>query len=367
MLLVAIIMKICIIIGTRPEIIKGCSLIRLCEQKKLDYFIIHTGQHYSPEMDAIFFKELKLPKPGYNLKIGSSSHGAQTGAMLEKIEKILMKEKPSVVLVIGDTNSVLAGALAASKLHIKVGHIEAGLRSYDKDMAEEQNRVVTDHLSDFLFAPSENAAKILENEGIAKNKVFMVGNTIVDAVYQNMEIANKSINILKRYNVEKGKYIVATAHRPENVDNNTRLSKIILGLNKVNQAINMPVIFPIHPRTRKRLEEFAIKVNDGIKIIEPIGYLEFLQLMQNAQLIITDSGGIQEESSILKVPCITIRDNTERPETLEIGSNKLAGVEPENILQRSLEMISSKRDWTTPYGDGKSAEYILDVLIEKFK
>jgi len=360
-------MKICIILGTRPEIIKGCSIIRLCEQKKLNYFIIHTGQHYSYEMDAIFFEELKLLKPKYNLKVGSTSHGAQTGAMLEKIEKILMKEKPSIVLVIGDTNSVLAGALAASKLHIKVGHIESGLRSYDRDMAEEQNRVVTDHLSDFLFAPTKVSAELLLKEGIPKEKIFIVGNTVVDAVYQNTEIANKTLNILKKFNLEKGKYIVATAHRPENVDNNTRLNKIILGLNKVNQKTNMLIIFPIHPRTKNRLEQFNIKISDGIKITDPVGYLEFLQLLQNAQLVITDSGGIQEETSILKVPCVTIRDNTERPETLEIGSNKLAGVEPENVLRNSLEMIGSKRDWITPYGDGKSAEYILNILIEKFK
>ncbi len=357
-------MKICIVIGTRPEIIKGCSLIRLCENRKLDYFIIHTGQHYSPEMDAIFFEELKLPKPKYNLKIGSSSHGAQTGAMLEKTEKILMKEKPSVVLVIGDTNSVLAGALAASKLHIKVGHIESGLRSYDRDMAEEQNRIVVDHLSDFLFAPTEETANILYNEGISKQKVFVVGNTIVDAVYQNIIIAEKSTDVLNKLGLEKNKYIVVTAHRPETVDDNIKLSKIILGLNKVYQNTNLPVIFSVHPRTKKRLEEFKIKINNGIKIIEPIGYLEFLQLLHNAQLTITDSGGIQEESSILKIPCVTIRENTERHETLAIGSNKLAGTDPETILQKTLEMMASKRNWTTPYGDGRAAEKIIDIITK---
>ena len=360
-------MKVCIVFGTRPEIIKACPIIRVLEEKKIDYFVIHTGQHYSYNMDAIFFEELKLPKPNYNLEIGSRSHGAQTGVMLEKIEDILIKEKPSVVLVIGDTNSVLAGALGASKLRIRIGHIESGLRSYDKDMAEEQNRIVTDHLSDFLFAPTENAAKILINEGIPKDKVFVVGNPIVDAVYQNIIIANKTIDILKKIELEKNKYIVATAHRPENVDDNIRLSKIMLGLNKVNQHTKLPVIFSTHPRTKKRLEEFNIKINDGIKMIEPLGYLEFLQLMQNAQVIITDSGGIQEETSILKVPCVTVRDNTERPETIEIGSNKLAGTEPENILQRTIEMIGSRRDWTTPYGDGKTADKIIDILIKNLK
>jgi len=360
-------MKVCIVLGTRPEIIKACSLIRSLEERKIEYFIIHTGQHYSYTMDKIFFDELKLPKPKYNLEIGSRPHGAQTGLMLEKIENILIKEKPSIVLVIGDTNSVLAGALAASKLRLKVGHLEAGLRSYDRDMAEEQNRIVTDHLSDFLFAPSENAAKILINEGIPKDKVFVVGNTVVDAVYQNILIAKNSIDILKKMGLEKNKYIVATAHRPENVDDNIRLSKIMLGLNKVNQHTKLSIIFSMHPRTKKRLEEFNIKINDGIKLIEPVGYLEFLQLMQNAALTITDSGGIQEETSILRVPCVTVRDSTERPETIEIGSSKLAGVEPENILQKTIEMMDSKRNWVTPYGDGKSAEKIIDIITKTLK
>ncbi len=360
-------MKLCIVLGTRPEIIKGCSLIRACEQQKTDYFVIHTGQHYSYMMDQVFFEELHLPKPRYNLHIGSSSHGEQTGMLLQEIEKVLIAEKPTLVLVIGDTNSVLAGALAATKLRIKVAHIESGLRSYDRDMAEEQNRIVVDHLSDYLFAPTQNAASILINEGIAKERVFVVGNPVVDAVHQNIQLAENNVTLLKTMGLEKGKYIVATAHRPENVDNNIRLSKIILGLNKVNQTVQMPIVFSIHPRTKKRVTEFNIAIDRGIRVIEPVGYLAFLHLLANAQLTITDSGGIQEETSILKIPCVTIRDNTERPETLTIRSNTLAGVEPEAILQGTLEMMVSKRDWQTPYGNGRSAESILAVLIDKFK
>lgn len=360
-------MKICIVLGTRPEIIKASPLIRALESRKLDYFVIHTGQHYSYNMDKIFFEELQLPKPKYNLEIGSGSHGSQTGIMLEKIEEVLIKEKPAVVLLIGDTNSVLAGALAAAKLHIKVGHIEGGLRSYDKDMAEEQNRIVTDHLSDYLFAPSEKAAQILVNEGISKEKVFVVGNTIVDAVYQNIILSEKSKDVLKKFNLEKRKYVVATAHRPENVDNNIRLSKIILGLSKINSNTNLPVIFSAHPRTKNKINEFNIRLNDGVKLIDPLGYLEFLQLLNNAEVLVTDSGGIQEESSILKVPCVTLRDNTERPETVEIGSNKIAGVEPESVLQKTIEMMASKRNWTTPYGDGRTAEKIIDIVTKNLK
>ena len=355
--------KICIVLGTRPEIIKLSPIIRACEKKEVDYFIIHTGQHYDKNLGEIFFDELELNKPKYNLKIGSCSHGKQIGRMIEKIEEILLEEKPSVVLVQGDTNSVLAGALAANKLNIKVGHIEAGLRSYDKSMPEEHNRVITDHISDYLFIPTKESAENVKKENIVDEKLFIVGNTIVDAVEQNKVIAEKTKDVLTKLNIEE-EYILTTAHRAENVDNPTRLKKMSEGLNKVTTELNMPIIFPIHPRTKKRMEEQNIQLHNNIKIIEPEGYLEFLQLMQKAKVILTDSGGIQEEASTLKVPCVTLRDNTERPETITLGCNKLAGVEPESVVAATKEMISKTRDWTSPYGDGKTAERIIEVVTQ---
>ena len=354
-------MKIGIVLGTRPEIIKLSPLIRLLHNN-LNYFIIHTGQHYSTNMDKVFFEELELPQPKYNLEIGSKNHGEQTGQMLEKIEKIFIDEKPDLVMVLGDTNSVLAGALAATKLRIKVAHIEAGLRSYDKDMPEEKNRTIVDTFSDYLFVPTENSRSILLNEGKKQESIFVVGNTIVDAVQQNLEIADKKTDILRKLNLEKGNYFLLTLHRSENVDFKTRLQTLLFGLKLVAEEFNIPLIYPIHPRTKKRIEEFNIEVPNEMTLIEPQGYLGFLQLQKNAKLIITDSGGIQEESSILKVPCVTIRENTERPETLKIGSNVLAGTNPEKILDCVKNMLNKERNWQTPYGDGKAAQKIIEIL-----
>lgn len=357
-------MKICIILGTRPEIIKMSPVIRCCQSRKLNYFIIHTGQHYSYNMDGIFFEQLELPQPKYNVEVKELTQGKQTGSMLIKIESILMKEKPDIVLVEGDTNSVLAGALAASKLNIKVGHVESGLRSYDKLMPEETNRILTDHMSDYLFAPTNNAKKILLNEGILKENIFVTGNTIVDAVYQNLKIANKKFNALNKFNLKKNAYILVTAHRQENVDSKEKLENIIKGLQLVYKAFNIRIIYPIHPRTRKKIEKFKLKVTKGIELFEPVGFLEFLQLERNAKLILTDSGGIQEESCILKVPCVTLRENTERPETLQIGSNVLAGTNPKKILTCVKKMINKKTVWKNPFGDGHAGESIINIITE---
>ncbi len=359
------IMKVAIILGTRPEIIKMAPIIRACEKSKIDYFILHTGQHYSYNLDKLFFEELELPKPKYNLEVGSGTHAEETGKMLIGIERILKKEKPSLILVEGDTNTVLAGALAASKLHIKVGHVEAGLRSCDRRMPEEINRLLTDHTSDFLFAPTQSANRNLLREGIDKNKIFITGNTIVDAIYQNLELANKKSNILKDLNLTKRKYILVTAHREENVDNESRLKGILDGLEKTYKEFNFMVIYPIHPRAKKKIEKFNLKVPEGIKLIEPISFLEFLQLEANAKLVLTDSGGVQEETCILKIPCVTLRDNTERPETLEVGSNILAGTHPKKILECAKLMSDKERKWENPFGDGKAGERILKILKEK--
>ncbi|PKP60634.1 UDP-N-acetylglucosamine 2-epimerase (non-hydrolyzing) [Candidatus Atribacteria bacterium HGW-Atribacteria-1] len=357
---------IAIIVGTRPEIIKMSPIMRACEKEKIDYQLIHTGQHYSYEMDKVFFEELELPEPDYNLNVGSGHHGEQTAKILTGIEKILIDEKygrKDVVLVEGDTNSVLAAALATAKLHIKVGHVEAGLRSYYREMPEEINRILTDHVSDYLFAPTENAKNNLLKEGIEKEKIFVTGNTIVDAVYQNIQIATKKkINVLKKLGIESGNYFVVTLHRAENVDVIERLKGIFDGLNLICKKYQLPIIFSIHPRTKKMIEKFEIKLNKNINLIDPVGYLEFLQLETNAKLVLTDSGGVQEETCILKVPCVTLRDNTERPETIEVGGNILAECNPDIIINKTELMLNKDKKWKNPFGDGNAGENIVKIL-----
>jgi UDP-N-acetylglucosamine 2-epimerase (non-hydrolysing) len=356
-------MKIAIILGTRPEITKMAPLIKIYQKNRADFFLLHTGQHYSYQMDKVFFDQLKLPQPQYNLDVGSGSHGEQTGKMLIGIEKILLKERPDIVLVEGDTNTVLAGALAAAKLGIKVGHVEAGLRSYDRAMPEELNRLVADHLSDYLFAPTPKAKKILLGEGISKDKVFVTGNTIVDAVLQNLELAKSSKDLLKDLSIEAGKYFLVTLHRQENVDNPSRFESILRGLSQIALDYNLPVIYPIHPRSKKMMNEFRLKPKN-LTVIEPVDFLGFLQLENNAKLILTDSGGVQEESCILGVPCVTIRDNTERPETLDVGSNILAGAKAERIVECVSIMLKKKKKWSNPFGDGKAAARIVKIITE---
>lgn len=355
-------MKILIILGTRPEIIKMSPIVRELENRSLDYFILHTGQHYSYNLDKIFFEELELPLPKYNMDVGSGTHAEETGKMLIAIEKVLEKDEVNIVLVEGDTNTVLAGALAATKLHIAVGHVEAGLRSYDRQMPEEINRVLTDHISDYLFAPTEIAKENLISEGISKDKIFITGNTIVDATYQNLELAKSKVDILGKLDLDSKKYFLITAHRAENVDVKERLQEILDGLESIHYDFNLPVIYPIHPRTMKRIKEFGLEVPEGIKLIEPIGFLEFLQLEANAFLVLTDSGGVQEETCILKVPCVTLRDNTERPETLNVGSNILVGTNQEKILEGVKIMLDRERNWDNPFGDGNAGKKTVEIL-----
>jgi UDP-N-acetylglucosamine 2-epimerase (non-hydrolysing) len=359
-------MKIAIILGTRPEIIKMSPIVRECQKRRLQYFIIHTNQHYSFNLDRIFFKELNLPLPKYNLKVGSGTHGEQTGKMLIRIEEVLLKEKPDIVLVEGDTNTVLAGALSAVKIHIRVGHIEAGLRSYSEEMPEEINRVLVDHCSNLLFAPTKIAKDILIKEEIPKEKIFITGNTIVDAVSENLKIAQKKSKILKKLKINKNQYFLVTVHRQENVDNKKRLKNILKGLESVSKNLKFPVIYPIHPRTLKMIKIFNLKIPQNIKIIEPIGFLDFLKLEANALLVLTDSGGVQEETCILKVPCVTLRDNTERPETLKVRSNILADSNPQKIVKSVEKMLNLKRKWKNPFGDGKSGRKILNI-IQKYE
>jgi len=351
-------MKIAIIFGTRPEIIKLSPVIRELQRKKVDFFIIHSNQHYSPKMDEIFLKELKLPGAKYNLNVGSGLHGEMTAKILSGTEKVLLQEKPNIVIVQGDTNTVLAGALAASKLEIEVAHIEAGLRSYDRTMPEETNRILADHMSSFLFAPTRTQSDILLGEGIDPKKIFVVGNTIVDAVMENLKIAETKS---KYFHYQKEKYFLLTMHRPSNVDSKDRLLALLNSLTAVSKTFGYPIYYPIHPRTKKQLELFKLNLNPKyIKVTEPVGYLEMLIMEKYSQVIFTDSGGLQEEACILQVPCITLRDNTERPETITVGANLLAT--PQNLLSQTKIMLSKPKNWPNPFGDGTASQQIFSVL-----
>lgn len=353
---------IAIVLGTRPEIIKMSPVIRECERRSLDYYILHTGQHYSYEMDRVFFDALDLPEPRYNLEVGSGNHSAQTGKIMTGIEEIFLDNRPDVVLVQGDTNTVLGGALAASKLNIPVGHIEAGLRSYDRTMPEETNRVVADHISDHLFTPTELNRQILLDEGIDDVKIHVTGNTVVDAVYQNLAIAERKSDIHSTLGVDPGEYIVVTAHRAENVDSRERLTSILAAVELVRAEFDKEVVFPVHPRTKKMIETFGLETS-GIRMVPPLGYLEFLQLEKGAALILTDSGGLQEEACILNVPCVTLRENTERPSTITVGANILAGTKTSRIAAACRIMMKRTPRWQNPYGDGRSGEATVDALV----
>jgi UDP-N-acetylglucosamine 2-epimerase (non-hydrolysing) len=315
-------------------------------------------------MDQVFFEQLELPKPKYNLDVGSGSHALQTGKILMGIEEILLKEQPDVILVQGDTNTVLAAALVAAKLHIKVGHVEAGLRSYDRTMPEEINRVLTDHISDFCFAPTEKAKDILLSEGIFSENIFVTGNTIVDAVYQNLDLARKKADVLERLGLKEKEYFLVTVHRQENVDNKDRFQGILSGLQQLEKEYDIPVVYPIHPRSRKKMEEFGLSA-DNINLVDPQDLFGFLQLEQNAKVVLTDSGGVQEETCILGNPCVTLRDNTERPETIDVGSNVLAGTHPEDIVDAVSMMLHKERGGSNPFGDGHSSKKIVDILEER--
>jgi UDP-N-acetylglucosamine 2-epimerase (non-hydrolysing) len=359
-------MKIGIIVGTRPEIIKMAPVIRECKKRGIAYFIIHSNQHYSQEMDSVFFKELNLPAPDYNLGVGSGLHSNQTGNILIEMEPILLQEKPDVVLVQGDTNTVLAGALAASKLDIKVGHIEAGLRSYDRTMPEETNRILTDHMSEYLFAVGPNQHAILAKEGISASRIHTVGNTVSDSLFQHLELSEDTSTILNDVGVEAGKYFLVTAHRASNVDIESNLKELLGLFDRLHAKYSQPIVWPIHPRTESKLKTFGIEVPQYLKLLPPIGYLDFIQLQKKAQLILTDSGGIQEEACLLGVPCITLRENTERPESIEVGANVLVGRDADKALAAAEKWLSVESfSWKNPFGDGHVAEAIIDILFDE--
>lgn len=366
-------MKIVTIIGARPQFIKAATVSRAVteynkslthNQKPIEEFLVHTGQHYDENMSDVFFEELDIPQPDYHLGIGSASHGAQTGRMLEEIEKVLLKKEPERVLVYGDTNSTLAGALAATKLHIPVAHVEAGLRSFNRQMPEEINRVLTDHIADMLFAPTQTAVENLKNEGISEEKIFLVGDVMYDAaLYYGKKVTEKS-NILEQNHLQPRQYILTTIHRAENTDDPVRLRTIFEGLSQIAEEI--PVVLPLHPRTQAALirENLYKTVIDSLVVIPPIGYLDMVMLEKNARLIATDSGGVQKEAYFYSVPCITVRQETEWIELVDMGCNIL--VEPDSLvwfIREIKEYVSLNGILgNCPYGNGYSAKKIINYL-----
>lgn len=352
-------MKILTILGARPQFIKAGSVSReITKHNDLEEVIVHTGQHYDAKMSDIFFEEMKIPKPNYYLGIGGKSHGAMTGQMIEKIEEVVLKENPDFIMVYGDTNSTLAGAIVASKLHVKLAHIEAGLRSFNMKMPEEVNRILTDRVSNILFCPTDAAIKNLKNEGYQNIncKIVKSGDVMQDGAifYRNLAVKPKT-NI-------SNTYILCTIHRAENTDNESRLKNIIESLNKI--AKEKQIILPLHPRTKNILENFNFQI-ENLTIIEPVGYLEMVWLIDNCDLIMTDSGGLQKEAYFFKKQCITLRDETEWVELVECGANILVGANEEKILEtyRNNSELNTKNLKMDLYGTGKASENIIKELV----
>jgi UDP-GlcNAc3NAcA epimerase len=359
--------KIASIVGARPQFIKASAVsrrIRLMNEEagceRVREILVHTGQHYDDNMSKVFFDELEIREADYNLGVGSGSHGAQTGRMLEKLEPVLQDEKPDVVVVYGDTNSTLAGALAAVKLHILVGHVEAGLRSFNRRMPEEINRVVADHVSDLLFCPTDTAVANLEREGISRG-VHRVGDVMYDCALYYAQKAESRKNLLTRLNLSPGQYALVTIHRAENTDDLQRLTSIFRGLNRVAET-GLPIIVPLHPRTKKCLSGLSVELHDGVRLLTPVSYLDMIVMEKNAKVILTDSGGVQKEAYFFEVPCVTLRDETEWLETVESGWNVLAGAVEEKI-EEAVARASAPTRRGDFYGDGDAARRILGILL----
>ncbi|MFW6016696.1 MAG: non-hydrolyzing UDP-N-acetylglucosamine 2-epimerase [bacterium] len=352
-------MKILTIIGARPQFIKLAPVSREI-RKEHQEVLVHTGQHYDDYMSKIFFEELNIPKPDYNLGIGSASHGKQTGEMLIEIEKVILHEKPNYVIVYGDTNSTIAGALASSKLHVPLIHVEAGLRSYNKKMPEEQNRILTDHISDILLCPTQTAVKNLRQEGIIEG-VYNIGDIMYDSVLYNYKIAEKKSNILNKLYLENDGYYLATVHRAENTDKKNKLLTILEAFNELDK----PVIFPIHPRTNSKLEQYGKETNiyQNVRFIQPVSYLDMINLIAGCKKVLTDSGGLQKEAYFLDTPCITLRNQTEWVETLKNNWNILVKIKKEEILEKVSAQNTENIDKDNNYfGDGKAAKKLLNII-----
>jgi UDP-GlcNAc3NAcA epimerase len=351
-------MKFITILGARPQFIKAAPVSREL-RKDHQELIIHTGQHYDKNMSDIFFEELHIPKPDYHLGIGSASHGKQTGEMLAKIEEILLEEKPDYVLVYGDTNSTLAGALAAAKLHILVVHVEAGLRSFNKKMPEEVNRIMTDHVSEFLFCPTGTAVQNLHNENLEHN-VINVGDVMYDAVVYNRQLAEEKSTILEKHNLTSKGYHLITVHRAENTDNEANITSILDAFSEIEKL----KVWPIHPRTKHIIEKYGINLSDipNLLVIEPVGYLDMLKLESNASKILTDSGGVQKEAYFVEVPCVTLREQTEWVETLNEEANILVGTDKRKIIEAVQKQVNPVyKDY---FGDAEAAKKMVNEFLK---
>jgi len=356
-------LRICAVVGARPNFIKMAPLLEEMRSRPgIAPFLIHTGQHFSPEMSDSFFRELSMPQPDLNLGVGGGTQTEQTAEIMRRIERVFLDAAPAAVLVVGDVNSTMAAALVAAKLGISIAHVEAGLRSFDRTMPEEINRIVTDALSDFLFVTEPNGRQNLLAEGVPEGKIFFAGNVMIDTLLRFRSKAAES-TVLERLGLRRRGYAAVTLHRPSNVDDPAQLHALVQLLKAV--AAHLPVVFPVHPRTRARMQAEGLSTGE-ILCIPPLGYLDFLHLMSEARLVLTDSGGIQEETTILQVPCLTLRENTERPITIEQGSNRLVGTEPAVILEAVRTILGeppAARSVRVPeLWDGKASARIVDVL-----
>lgn len=364
-------MKCVIVAGARPNFMKIAPLCHEFDKHDdMDYVIVHTGQHYDENMSKVFFDELQIPRPDINLNVGSQSHAVQTAQIMIGFEKVILDENPDCVIVVGDVNSTIACALVAAKLHIPVAHVEAGLRSFNMNMPEEINRVLTDHISSFLFTSCLDANENLINEGISKDKIFFVGNVMIDTLLNSRKLSEKS-SILTDMNLQFKEYGVLTMHRPSNVDSKENISILISALEEVQKKIK--IIYPVHPRTRNRIEKFGFEQRlqnmENLMMIDPIGYLDFLHLMANSRFVITDSGGIQEETTILGIPCFTIREETERPVTLESGTNEIIGLNGNRLISHISDLLNNNyiNKLIPEKWDGKASNRIVDILIKERK
>ena len=360
-------MKIVTVVGARPQFIKAAALSRAIKHyPNIEEVIVHTGQHYDENMSAVFFDELEIAAPKHSLMVGSGSHGAQTGLMLAKIEEVLMLEQPDVLLIYGDTNSTIAGAIAAAKLHIPIAHVEAGLRSFNRKMPEEVNRIVSDVLATWLFTPTQLANQNLLNEGIAEDKIHLVGDVMYDVALYFREKAAKQSTVLQTLNLTSKQYALVTIHRAENTDDQKRLQAIVETLIELQKDLN--IVMPLHPRTRGKLQAFNLwdQLTAHVRVVEPVSYLDMVQLEQAAKLIVTDSGGVQKEAFFYQVPCITLRDETEWQELIELKWNTLVPPSDSTTMLQSIvkAMECSERVNDMPYGNGNSANKILDILLQ---
>jgi len=355
------------VVGARPNLPKIASLMREMKRHlEIEPILVHTGQHYDDNLNDIFFRQMGIPAPCVNLEVGSASHVAQTAEILKRIEPVLLNHRPDLVLVVGDVNSTIAVSLAAAKLGIRVAHVEAGLRSFDRTMPEEINRILTDAIADYLFVTEEDAIEHLLKEGRPRENIFLVGNVMIDSLRYFLPVAQQS-SIGEELGLTQGaawrRFAVLTLHRPSNVDSTETLNQLLGAVNSI--AAELPVIFPVHPRTQQRLAQAGVSQHPGLHLIKPMGYLDFLGLLSRASFVLTDSGGIQEETTALGVPCLTLRENTERPVTITQGTNLLVGIDPARIVSAAHKFLAGecKTGRIPPLWDGHAAERIVDILL----